>query len=68
VMLNAADPSGRAGEMPGFHPLPGSPDFFTEGGTLAAKRSGNAWLVVGQGSSLQQRIEVLRHLTVTVHL
>jgi hypothetical protein len=67
VMLNAADPSGRAGEMPGFHPLPGAPGFFTEGGTLTAKRSGNAWLVVGQGSSLRQRIEVLRRLTATVH-
>jgi hypothetical protein len=68
VMLNAADPSERAGEMPGFHPLPGAPGFFTEGGTLTAKRSGNAWLVVGQGTSLRQRIEVLRHLTATVHL
>ncbi|HEV3033429.1 MAG TPA: hypothetical protein VGX72_01445 [Solirubrobacteraceae bacterium] len=68
VMLNATDPSERAGEMPGFHPLPAARGFFTEGGTLTAKRSGNAWLVVGQGSSLQQRIEVLRHLTATVHL
>jgi hypothetical protein len=68
VMLNAADPSGRAGEMPGFQPLIGAPGFFSEGGTLTAKRSGNDWLVVGQGNGLQQRIEVLRHLTATVHL
>jgi hypothetical protein len=68
VLLNAANPSGRAGEMPNFHPVPGAPGFFNEGGTLTAERSGNAWLVVGQGSSLQQRIEVLRHLTATVHL
>lgn len=68
VMLNAADPSGRAGEMPNFHRVPGAAGFFTEGGTLTARRSGNVWLVVGQGSSPYQRIEVLRHLSATVHL
>jgi len=68
VMLNAADPSGHVGNMPGFTPVPGAAGFFTEGGTLTAKRVGNAWLVVGQGSSLSQRLEVLRHLSATVRL
>jgi hypothetical protein len=68
VMLNAADPSGRAAEMPAFDPVPGIPGFFAEGGTLTATRAGNAWLVVDEGNSLRQRIEVLRHLSASVKL
>jgi hypothetical protein len=68
VMLNAADPSGRAAAMPAFNPVPGAAGFYAEGGTLTATRAGNAWLVVGQGRGLRQRIEVLRHLRASVTL
>ena len=66
VLLNAADPPGRAGALPNFRPVRGAPGFFAEGGTLTAKPWGNFWLLAGQGSGLQQRIELLRHLTARV--
>lgn len=63
VLLNAADPSAPAATMPNFTPARGEPGFFTEGGTLTARRQGDVWLVAAQGTGLGQRIELLRHLT-----
>lgn len=37
-------------------------------GDLTARRIQNAWLVVAGGSGFAQRIEVLRHLHVSIHL
>jgi hypothetical protein len=67
IVLDAGHPSARAADLPDFKPAPRAPGFFFEGG-LTAKRFGNYWLVVGQGSSLAERVRVLRHLTATVTL
>lgn len=68
ILLDAADPSRAPGALPGFHPVAGASGFYAEGGTLTARRAGDAWLVVGQGRSLSQRIYALRHLRATVRL
>ena len=68
ILLNAADPSAPAGALPNFKPVPDEKGFYTEGGALTATRTGNDWLVVGQGSSQKQRLNVLRHLRATIHL
>lgn len=57
--------SGFPAALPDFKPVPGVPGFFTEGG-LTAKRSGNAWLVVGQGTGLAERMRLLLHLSTGV--
>lgn len=67
VLLNAADPGTRASALPDFEAVRGSPGFFDEGG-LTARREGDAWLIVGQGSSVTQRVALLRHLTAQVKL
>jgi hypothetical protein len=67
VMLNAANPSGPAGELPSFKPVPHAPGFL-EQGSLTAVRDGKLWLLVEQGSSRAQDIDVLRHLKATVRL
>jgi hypothetical protein len=68
IVLDAQHPGAFPAAIPGFRPVPHTPGFFGEGGSLTAKRSGNGWLVVGQGSGLTQRISLLRHLTVTLPL
>jgi hypothetical protein len=68
VLLNAANPSAPAGALPNFRPVPGEKGFYTEGGALTATRAGNDWLVVGQGSSPKQRLQVLRHLRAPIRL
>jgi hypothetical protein len=67
VMLNAGDPSAPAGELPNFRRVPRAPGFYVQG-ALTATRDGSFWLMVGQGASRAQDIEVLRHLTATVRL
>lgn len=68
VVLDAADPHALPAPIPGFKPVHGAAGFFGEGGTLTARRSGNAWLVVGQGRNLAQRMSLLSHLTATIEL
>jgi len=68
IVLDAAHPGTRPAAIPGFRPVPHAPGFFGEGGSLTAKRSGHAWLVVGQGIGLAQRMRLLRHLTGSVRL
>jgi hypothetical protein len=67
LMLDAGNPSARATALPDFKPVRGAPAFFSEGG-LTARRSGKAWLIVGQGSGLAERMNLLRHLSSTVKL
>jgi hypothetical protein len=67
IVLDAANPRARAAALPDWKPVRGALGYFTEGG-LTAKRSGNAWLVVAQGSGLAQRMSLLRHLTPTIKL
>jgi hypothetical protein len=66
VLLDAAHPCGRVAALPDFEPVSGEPGFVDEGG-LTARRDGNAWLVVGQGSGVAQRVELLRRLSAFVN-
>jgi hypothetical protein len=67
IVLDAANPRVRTAALPDFKPVPRAAGFFFEGG-LTARRSGNAWLIVGQGDGLSERMRVLRHLIATVGL
>jgi hypothetical protein len=72
ILLDAAHPGRVPAAIPGLTPVPKAPGFFSGPGDfkgeLTATHDGNAWLVVAGGSSLAQRIEVLRHLRPTVKL
>jgi hypothetical protein len=67
ILLDAAHPGARVAALPDFKPVRGASGFLDEGG-LTARREGNGWLVVGQGSGVAQRVELLRHLTAIVRL
>lgn len=67
VILDAAHPRARAAALPDFKPVPRTRGIFAEGG-LTARRFANAWLIVGQGSGLTQRLHLLHHLTATIKL
>lgn len=67
IMLDAADPGAPVASLPDFKPVRGAPGFLDEGG-LTARREGRAWLIVGQGSGVAQRVDLLRHLTALVRL
>jgi hypothetical protein len=67
VVLDAAQPGARVADLPGLHPIRAAPGIFAGGG-LTAMRSGNAWLVVGQGSGPAQRMLLLHHLGASLHL
>jgi hypothetical protein len=65
VLVDARDPGGVLGPIPGARAIPGSPlvvDF--PGASLSARRIGNAWLVVQGGSGTTQRLRVLRALRI----
>lgn len=66
VVLDAARPGARPVDLPGFHAVRDAPGIFA-GGSLTAMRSGNAWLVVEQGTGPAQRGLLLHHLSATVH-
>jgi hypothetical protein len=65
-VLDAAQPSSRAADLPSFHAVRAAPGIFA-GGSLTAMRAGNAWLVVEQGRGPAERMRLLRHLNATVH-
>jgi hypothetical protein len=72
ILLDAAHPGSRPAAIPGFVPVSADPGYY-EGspefkGKLTAVRSGDAWLVIAGGSSLAQRVELLRHLRPVVRL
>jgi hypothetical protein len=71
VMLNAADPASPPPAIFGTKALPGAPGVVSRedfpalaGQAIAARRDGNAWLVVEGGSGLAERLAVLRELRV----
>ncbi len=66
VVLDAAQPGTRPANLPGFHAVRDAPRIFA-GGSLTAMRSGNAWLVVEQGTGPAQQVLLLHHLSATVH-
>lgn len=67
ILLDAAHPGSRAAALPDFRPVRGAPGLVEEGG-LTARREGSAWLIVGQGSGVAQRVRLLRHLNAIVKL
>ncbi len=67
ILLDAAQPGARAAALPDFKPVRGAPGYVNEG-SLTARRAAGAWLVVGQGRGVAQRVEVLRHLSALVRL
>jgi hypothetical protein len=72
ILLDAAHPGVPPAAIPGLTAVAGQRGYFNGPGDfkgeLTATRFANAWLVVAGGSSLAQRIDVLRHLTPTVKL
>ena len=62
ILLDAAHPGARVAALPDFRAVPGVSGFMQED-DFTARREGNAWLVVSQGSGLAQRVAMLRHLT-----
>ncbi len=70
VLLDAQHPGRAPAPIPGMAPAPNEPGVFEAPGDwhgdLTAIRRGKAWLVVAGGRGAAQRLEVLRHLTVTV--
>jgi hypothetical protein len=61
VLLDAAQPGAPPASLPDFHAVRSDPGVFSQGG-LVATRDGAAWLVVSQGSSVAERLEVLAHV------
>jgi hypothetical protein len=68
VLLDATHPGARPAPLPDWRLVAGAPGFFAEGAGVTATRYANTWLVARQGSSLAERIRLLRHLTVTLPL
>lgn len=70
ILLDATHPGTPPAPIPGLEPVKGRPGYVNGPGDfkgeLTAVRRGNAWLVIAGGESLEQRIEVLRHLTASV--
>ncbi len=78
VLLDAAHAGSTPGPLPAMQPLSGHPGVFqavggafgglSSQGRMLARRTAGAWLVVAEGSGLQQRLRLLEHLSATVHL
>ena len=68
ILLDATHPGARPAPLPDWRPVAGAPGFFAEGGGVTATRYANTWLLARQGSSLAERMRLLRHLTATVRL
>jgi hypothetical protein len=68
VLLDATHPGTRPAPLPDWKPVAGAPGFFAEGGGVTATRYANTWLLARQGSSLAERMRLLRHLTANVQL
>jgi hypothetical protein len=68
VLLDATHPGAPPAALPDWTPVAGAPGFFAEGGGVTARRLGDAWLVARQGTSLAERMRLLRHLTASVRL
>jgi hypothetical protein len=72
ILLDAARPGSTPAAIPGLAPVAGHARYLNGPGDfkgeLTATRLAHAWLVVAGGSGLNQRIEVLRHISATVQL
>lgn len=71
VLLDAAHPGATPAPLPGMRPLTGHRGVFIgpgpESGELARRIPG-AWLVISAGEGTSQRLRLLEHLHVTLHL
>ncbi len=72
ILLDASHPGTAPVSIPGLTAVTGEPGYFNGPGDfkgeLTAVRRGDGWLVVAGGKGLEQRLEVLRHLTASVWL
>jgi hypothetical protein len=72
ILLDASHPGTAPAPIPGLTAVTGEPGYFNGPGDfkgeLTAVRRGDGWLVVAGGKSLEQRLDVLRHLTASVRL
>jgi hypothetical protein len=70
ILLDAAHPGAPPAAIPGLRAMATESGYFDGPGDfhgdLTATRVGNAWLVVAGGSGPSQRVEVLRHLSISV--
>ena len=69
VLLNAQHPGAQVGPMPGAESVVGHPGVVTTRyqnafGAIAARRTGEAWLVVQGGRDLAQRLQILDALRI----
>lgn len=71
LLLDASHVGAEPVAIPGMYPLRGRAGIF-EGpgpsGEMVARRIHGAWLVVGGGNGLQQRVEVVGHLNASIDL
>lgn len=78
VLLDVAHPGSVPGSLPAMRPLSGHPGVFqafggafgglSSNGQILARRIAGAWLVVAEGSGIQQRLTLLEHLSATIHI
>jgi len=72
ILLDASHPGTAPVSIPGLTAVTREPGYFNGPGDfkgeLTAVRRGDGWLVVAGGKGLEQRLEVLRHLTASVWL
>lgn len=71
VLLDAARPGVTPARLPGMRPLDGPHGVFVGPGPEddeLARRVAGAWLVVAEGEDSAQRLALLDHLHVTLHL
>lgn len=71
VLVDASDPGERPPMLPYARPLPGHPGVFEALGgnqyeVAIARRIPGAWLVVGEGHTIAQRLSILEHLRARV--
>jgi hypothetical protein len=71
VLLDGGHPGAAPASLPAMSPLPGHPGIVVAPGAegqMVARRIPKAWLVVDGGKDLKQRLTLLQHLRVTIHL
>jgi hypothetical protein len=72
ILLDAQHPGRTPAPIPRMKSVPGAHGVFSAPGDwhgeLTATRHGHAWLVVAGGSGPTQRIQVLRHLSMSIAL
>lgn len=71
MLLSAEHPGTQPAALPAMRPLHGHPGVFQApgfGGDIVARRMHGAWLVVGKGQNVDQRVRLLEHLRGVVRI